>query len=77
MWDLIVSVPDHCLSFTLPQMQISIGFHKTKHPGVCEAANKTIFRPQLEYASPVWGPYTQSNIYTKSKWFKEEPSAGL
>ena len=45
----------------------SIGFIKrnikTKHPGVLEAAYKTIVRPQLEYASPVWGPYTESNIY--------------
>ena len=36
---------------------------KTNHPGVREAAYKTIVGPQLEYASPVWGLYTQSNIY--------------
>ena len=45
----------------------SLGFIKcnikTKLPGVREAAYKTIVQPQLEYASPVWGPYTQSNIY--------------
>ena len=45
----------------------SLGFIKrnikSKHPGVREAVYKTIVRPQLEYASPVWGPYTQSNIY--------------
>ena len=28
----------------------------TKHPGIREAAYKTIIRPQLEYASTVWSP---------------------
>ena len=35
---------------------------KTKHSGIREAAYKTIVRPQLEYASPVWSPYTKKDI---------------
>ena len=54
---------------------MSLGFIKhnikTKHPGVPEAAYKTIVRPQLEYASQ-YGAHTESR-----KWFKEEPSTGL
>ena len=42
----------------------SLGFIKrnvkTKHEGVREAAYKTIVRPQLEYASTTWSPYTQN-----------------
>ena len=42
----------------------SLGFIKrnikTKHKGVREAAYKTIVRPQLEYASTTWSPYTQN-----------------
>ncbi|MCW4309234.1 MAG: reverse transcriptase domain-containing protein [Candidatus Thiodiazotropha endolucinida] len=42
----------------------SLGFIKRnvkcKHPGVREAAYKTIVRPQLEYGSTVCGPYTQT-----------------
>ena len=34
---------------------------RPKHPGVREAAYKTLVRPQLEYGSTVWSPYTQSN----------------
>ena len=37
----------------------------TTHSGihVCEAAYKTIVRPQLEYASTTWSPYTKKDIY--------------
>ena len=35
---------------------------QTKHKGIRQAAYTTIVRPQLEYAFPVWSPYTQTNI---------------
>ena len=35
---------------------------QTKHKGIRRAAFSTIVRPQVEYASPVWSPYTQTNI---------------
>ena len=45
----------------------SLGFIKQnirhKHHSVCEASYKTIVRPQLEYGSTVWSPYTQSYSY--------------
>ena len=45
----------------------SLGYIKRnirpKHPGVREAAYKILVRPQLEYGSTVWSPYTQSNIH--------------
>ena len=45
----------------------SLGFLKrnikTKHSGIREAAYKTVVRPQLEYASPIWSPYTKKDIY--------------
>ena len=34
----------------------------TKHAGIRETAYTTLVRPQVEYASPVWSPYTQTNI---------------
>ena len=34
----------------------------TKRQGIQETAYNTLVRPQVEYASPVWSPYTQSNI---------------
>ena len=44
----------------------SLGYLKTKHlskhPGIREAAFKTIFRHQVEYASTVWSPYTKKDI---------------
>ena len=56
----------------------SLGFIKRnikcKHPGVCEAAYKTIVRPQLEYGSTVWSPCTP---VTKLKWCSAELPAGL
>ena len=36
---------------------------KTKHPGIREAAYKTTVRPQVEYASSVWSPYTKKDIH--------------
>ena len=45
----------------------SLGYIKRnirpKHPGIREAAYKTLVCPQLEYGSIVWSPYTQSNIH--------------
>ena len=35
---------------------------QTKHKGIHRAAFNTIVRPQGGYASPVWSPYTQTNI---------------
>ena len=35
---------------------------QTKHKGIRQAAFNTIVRPQVEYASPVWSPYTQTII---------------
>ena len=35
---------------------------KTKNKAVREPAYKTLVRPQVEYASPVWWPYTKQNI---------------
>ena len=41
----------------------SLGYLKrnilTKNPAIREAAYKTIVRPQVEYASSVWSPYTK------------------
>ena len=36
---------------------------RTKDPGIREVAYKTLVRPILEYSSPVWSPYTKSNIH--------------
>ena len=44
----------------------SLGYLKrnilTKNPAIREAAYKTIVRPQVEYASSVWSPYTKKDI---------------
>ena len=45
----------------------SLGFLKrnikAKHPRIREAAYKTTVRPQVEYASSVWSPYTKKDIH--------------
>jgi hypothetical protein len=44
----------------------TLGFVKrnirTKNKEIRETAYKALVRPQVEYASPVWSPYTQKNI---------------
>ena len=40
---------------------------RTKHQGIREIAHNTLVRPQIEYASPVWSPYTQSIIHKVEK----------
>ena len=55
----------------------SLGFLKrniqTKHSSIREAAYKTVVRPQLDYVSPIWSPYTKKDTY-KWKWCRGEPS---
>ena len=60
------------LSWNTPISQITskanrtLGFVKrnvrTKNQSVKEIAYKTLVRPQVEYASTVWSPYTKQNI---------------
>ena len=35
---------------------------RTKHKGIRQTAYQTLVRPQLEYASPVWSPLTDTNV---------------
>ena len=35
----------------------------TKHKGLHQTAYQTLVRPQLEYVSPVWSQYTQTNVH--------------
>ncbi|MCG8048091.1 MAG: hypothetical protein JAY66_20795 [Candidatus Thiodiazotropha taylori] len=35
---------------------------RTQNPALREMAYKTLVRPLVEYSSPVWSPYTQTNI---------------
>ena len=37
-------------------------FVKTKNQSVEELAYKTLIRPQVEYTSTVWSPFTKQNI---------------
>ena len=57
----------------------SLGYLKrnilTKNPAIREAADKTIVRPKVEYASSVWSPYTKK-ILTKLKWFNDGQLGG-
>ena len=49
---------------------------KTKKPKVREIAYNTLVHPQLEYASPIWDPYTKEKKHTSLKIFKEGLHAG-
>ena len=44
----------------------TLGFLKKKHqvqnPGVREAAYQTLLRPQVEYASTIWSPFTKKGV---------------
>ena len=48
---------------------------KTTHSGIREAAYKTIVRPQLEYASTTWSPYTKKT-HTRLRWCRGGQSVG-
>ena len=37
-------------------------FRQTEHQGIRQTTYNTLVRPRLEYASPIWIPYTQANI---------------
>ena len=36
---------------------------RAKHPSIREVSCETLVCPILEYSSPVWSPYTESNIH--------------
>ena len=40
---------------------------KTKNPKVRETAYNTLVRPQLEYAAPIWDPYTKEKTHQLEK----------
>ena len=48
-------------SFLLKNMDCE-SMVKTSNVKVKEMAYKTLVRPQVEYASPVWSPHTKENI---------------
>ena len=52
----------------------TLGFVKrnvqTKNKDIRTQAYNSLVRPQVEYGSAVWSPYTKK-IKTKLKWFKE------
>ena len=44
---------------------------KTKNAKVRETAYNTLVRPHLEYAAPIWDPYTKEKTKTKKKKKKQ------
>ena len=57
----------------------TLGFVKrnvqTKNKDIRTLAYNSLVRPQVEYGSAVWSPYTKENK-DKLKWFKEGQPAG-
>ena len=51
----VTTKANRSLGFVLRNIQ-------TKHKGIRQAAFNTIVRPQVEYTSRVWSPYTQTTI---------------
>ena len=49
---------------------------KTKNPKVRETAYNTLVCPQLEYAAPIWDPYSKEKTHQLEKKSKEGLHAG-
>ena len=59
MWDLIVSVPDHCLSFYLGLIFRTFTF---MDKDMFLNLYKSLVRPHLEYATSVWSPLYKKDM---------------
>ena len=65
-WTGNLSRPELEPTNVTPKANRTLGFVRrniqTKHKAIRQAALNTIVRPQVEYASPVWCPYTKTII---------------
>ena len=70
MWDLIVSVPDHCLSFYFSSQILGI-MRKRKYTLSKAALNQIYISYVLEYSSAVWdgcSDYNTNTLENNSTW---------